>query len=47
MKTVTLVNSEWFRALRGYERRRLLQLIYDVAEEKNWSVRVGGEHYGN
>lgn len=47
MKTITLVNSDWFNQMNARTRRYFLRDLFALADEKDWAIRIGGEHYGS
>jgi hypothetical protein len=47
MKRITLENSLWLTSLTPAKRRVMLRKIFELADEKGWTVQVKGQHYGS
>lgn len=48
MKRITLTNSAWYReTMTDTQRRVFLREIFHLADDKEWTIALGGEHHGS
>lgn len=45
MRNITLINSAWFKAMPAKKRRFFIKEMFELADEKGWTIRLGGGHY--